>query len=191
VKPLKGALPEKWQAMLNLLPETLPKAAPLPVFTPAVGSRRARVALLAGCVQQALAPELNWATLRVLAHNGVEVVIPEDQGCCGALANHTGEEQLASRLASHLMGSIPADVDVIVTNAAGCGSGMKEYPALFQGTAWSEQAERFSGKVMLWGSCRLGRCLMRCKPPITMPVIWRTLKKWSMLPGSCWARFPI
>src|SRR5256885_640204 len=72
--PLKGALPEKLGAMLNLLPAEVPPAHPLPELIPAQGPRRARVALLAGCVQQVLAPEINWATVRVLARNGVEVV---------------------------------------------------------------------------------------------------------------------
>lgn len=147
-KPLQPALPHKLGAMLDLLPEKLPAAAPLPERMPAKGSWRARVALLAGCVQQALAPELNWATLRVLAHNGVEVVIPPGQGCCGALAMHVGQAELARQSAEDLMARFPEDVDAIITNAAGCSSGIKEYPWLFRDPAWSEKSDRFQSKIM-------------------------------------------
>jgi glycolate oxidase iron-sulfur subunit len=91
------------------------------------------VALLTGCVQQALAPEINWATLRVLARNGVEVVIPSEQGCCGSLGLHTGELERARSLARVNLRIFPRDVDAILTNAAGCGSGLKEYGLLFAG----------------------------------------------------------
>jgi glycolate oxidase iron-sulfur subunit len=101
-----------------------PAAQPLPGVYPALGERRARVALLAGCVQQALAPEINWATLRVLSRNGVEVVIPEEQGCCGALDLHAGEWRAAQVKARRNLAAFPADVDAIMTNAAGWGSGL-------------------------------------------------------------------
>lgn len=147
-KPVGELFPEQLQAMLALLPDSLPKAQPLPAVFPASGERRMRVALLAGCVQQVLAPEINWATLRVLARNGVEVVIPEAQGCCGALALHTGEPDMARAQALVNMDLFPDDVDAIVTNAAGCGSGMKEYPLLFMGTAWEAQSLEFSSRVL-------------------------------------------
>jgi glycolate oxidase iron-sulfur subunit len=146
-KPLQGLLPEQLQAMLALLPESLPEAQPLPAVFPAQGERRARVALLAGCVQQVLAPEINWATLHVLARNGVEVIIPEAQGCCGALALHAGEMDLARTQALNNIDIFPRDVDAIITNAAGCGSGMKEYSLLFKGTEWEDQGVEFSSHV--------------------------------------------
>jgi glycolate oxidase iron-sulfur subunit len=110
------------------------------------------VALLTGCAQQVLAPQINWATLRVLALNGVEVVIPGGQGCCGALALHSGEMERARAQAAHNLRLFPEDVDAVLTNAAGCGSGMKEYPLLFKGLdtkddAWEVKAERFAHKV--------------------------------------------
>lgn len=145
---LHKALPESYRAMLSLLPERLPPTSPLPSTYPAQGQRRARVALLTGCVQQVLWPEINWATLRVLARNGVEVVIPPEQGCCGALALHTGEMDLARQQALHNLKIFPADVDAILTNAAGCGSGLHEYPLLFQGTEGQEQAEEFAARVL-------------------------------------------
>ena len=134
--------------MINLLPASLPKAAPLPDFYPAQGPRRARVALLAGCVQQVLAPEINWATLRVLARNGVEVLIPQAQGCCGALSIHIGEAGQARGLARANLAGFPEDVDAVITNAAGCGSGMKEYPLLFKGMEEEAQAASFAQRAM-------------------------------------------
>jgi glycolate oxidase iron-sulfur subunit len=133
--------------MLDLLPETLPPAPPLPEIYPAQGQRRARVALLAGCVQQVLAPQINWATLRVLAHNGVETVIPRGQGCCGSLSLHIGEATQARDLARRNLAAFPANVDAIITNAAGCGSGMHEYALLFAGETEAAQAAAFGGRV--------------------------------------------
>lgn len=128
---IEGLLPESLARMTRMLPDRLPPAHPLPALTPARGTRRARVALLAGCVQQVLAPEINWATLRVLSENGVEVVVPEGQGCCGALLLHTGDHAEARRLAKRNLAAF-SGVDVVLTNAAGCGSGMKEYGFLFE-----------------------------------------------------------
>ena len=138
--PLKCALPARLGAMLNLLPAQVPPAHPLPDLIPAQGTRRARVALLAGCVQQVLAPEINWATARVLARNGVEVVIPAEQGCCGSLMMHGGEAAAARGLARRNLHVFPVDVDAVLTNAAGCGSGMKEYGLLFKGQPEEEAA---------------------------------------------------
>lgn len=147
-RPLARALPKPLQAMLSLLPPQLPAAAPLPSFYPALGERRARVALLAGCAQQVLAPQINWATLRVLARNGVETVIPSGQGCCGALSMHTGAADQARRLACRNLTAFPDDVDAVITNAAGCGSGLKEYGLLFKGLPEQEPATALADKVM-------------------------------------------
>jgi glycolate oxidase iron-sulfur subunit len=147
-RPLRGLLPSQFSAMIDLLPEALPPVSPLPEVYPANGKKRARVALLAGCVQQALAPEINWATLRVLSYNGVEVFIPTHQGCCGGLALHTGETNQAQEFAKRIMSAFLKDVDAVITNAAGCGSTMHEYPLLFKGMAEERFAEEFSGIVM-------------------------------------------
>ena len=87
---LAPVLPAALRGPLDLLPETVPAMQPSPKVTPARGVQRGRVAFLVGCAQQALAPNFNAATLRVLARNGIEVVIPDGQGCCGAAALHTG-----------------------------------------------------------------------------------------------------
>jgi glycolate oxidase iron-sulfur subunit len=144
---LRRYLPPQLRAMVDLVPESLPEAQPLPPIVPAEGRRRARVALLAGCVQQVLAPDINWATVRVLARNGVEVVIPPEQGCCGALSMHTGDQGQALSLARQNLGAFPEDVDAIVTNAAGCGSGMREYPLLFAGQAEAGRAQEIAALV--------------------------------------------
>ncbi len=147
VRGLRSVMPGQFQAMVDLLPDDLPRGEPLLEVYPAEGQRRARVALLAGCVQQALEPGINWATLRVLARNGVEVVVPPGQGCCGALAQHTGDGARAQAQALANLRAFPADVDAVITNAAGCGSGMKEYPLLFKGTKLETEAAAFAGHV--------------------------------------------
>jgi glycolate oxidase iron-sulfur subunit len=146
-KPVKSLLPGKLSSMLDLLPPSLPKSEPLPELYPAKGEVRARVALVAGCVQQVLAPEINWATLRVLAENGVETIIPKHQNCCGSLSMHTGAAEQAKALARHNLKIFPTDVDAVITNAAGCGSGMKEYNLLFKGETEEETAQVFVKKV--------------------------------------------
>jgi glycolate oxidase iron-sulfur subunit len=98
----------------------------------AKGDRRARVAFFAGCVANVTFAELNAATIRVLTANGCDVVVPEGQLCCGALAAHAGVRDAARALArKNLRAFLLNDVDAIVTNAAGCGSTLKEYHHLF------------------------------------------------------------
>ncbi|MFC4637156.1 glycolate oxidase subunit GlcF [Deinococcus hohokamensis] len=147
-KPLAPALPAALRSPLDLLPEQVPALQPSPALTPAQGPRRGRVAFLVGCAQQALAPNFNAATLRVLSRNGTEVVVPEGQGCCGAAALHTGARDEALKLVrANLRAFDPANYDAIVSNAAGCGAGLKEYPAVLHGLPEEAQAREFSAKV--------------------------------------------
>ena len=146
-RPLRGLLPSPLAAMLELLPDHLPPPAPLPAVVPAEGRRRARVALLVGCVQRVLAPEITAAAVRVLARNGVEVVVPPGQGCCGALPMHAGADRQARTLARGILAAFPRDVDAVVTTAAGCGSAMKAYPLLFAGDGEGAGAEAFARRV--------------------------------------------
>ncbi len=143
-RPLRDLIPGRAGDMLELLPAKLPQADRLPEIFPHQGKRRARVALLVGCAQQVIAPAINWATLRVLAVNGVEVVIPKSQVCCGALAAHTGAAWQAKKFARENLAAFPTDVDAILTNAAGCGSGMHEYGLWLAGEPEQEAAERFA-----------------------------------------------
>ncbi len=147
VKAWRNRLPAAWRPLLDLLPAALPAAEPLPAVYPALGRRRARVALLAGCVQQVLNPGINWATLRVLRRNGVEVVVPPRQGCCGALAIHAGETRRAQALARANVRAFADGFDAVITNAAGCGSGMHEYPLLLAGSAEEEAARRLAART--------------------------------------------
>ena len=139
-RPISGLVPKTLRPMLDLLPDKLPAAARPDAHYPAVGERRAKVALLAGCAQQVLAPEINRATIDVLTRNGVEVVVPPDQGCCGALAWHVGDLDKAQDFAKNNLRAFPTDVDAIVTNAAGCGSGLKEYGLIMRGTTHENAA---------------------------------------------------
>ncbi|MGH9377516.1 MAG: (Fe-S)-binding protein [Terriglobia bacterium] len=100
---------------------------------PAVGARRYRVAFLAGCIAQVAFARLNDATVRVLTRNGCEVTIPADQGCCGALHVHAGFRDMAREMALKNIRAFEAGkYDAVITNAAGCGSVLKEYPELFE-----------------------------------------------------------
>ncbi len=123
--------------------------APLPEMIPARGARRARVALITGCVQEQFFGLTNAATARVLAINGCEVVVPRGQVCCGALHTHGGERETARALARRMIALFEATgADFYVVNAAGCGSTLKEYHHLLAGDGdWVERARRFSGKV--------------------------------------------
>ena len=134
-------------ALLELAPPRVPPPDPLPRVIPARGRRRARVALLVGCVQQVLAPRINRATAQVLAANGVEVVVPPAQGCCGALPLHAGDLERARRLAARNLRAFPEDVDAVVVNAAGCGSAMREYGHLFAGHPAEERARALAARV--------------------------------------------
>lgn len=121
----RGLLPASLGAMLGLLPARLPAAQTFARVTPARGPRRGRVALMTGCVQHVLRPSITETAIRVLAANGIEVVVPPDQGCCGALAHHAGVDDLGHAQAKAHATRFPTDVDAIIATAAGCGSSMK------------------------------------------------------------------
>ena len=116
---------------------------------PAEGERRGTVALLIGCIASVAFAELNRATVRVLTKNGVEVHIPAHQSCCGALHLHAGLLDAARTQARHNIDAmLSSEFDAIVTNAAGCGSTMKEYAGLLQeDAAYAKLAEAFTAKV--------------------------------------------
>jgi glycolate oxidase iron-sulfur subunit len=121
----------------------------LPAFTPAQGPRRRRVGLLAGCVQGVYFPEVNLATQRVLAAEGCDVLIPEGLGCCGALSLHAGRQGQAEELARRAIACLEAhELDVIVVNAAGCGSAMKHWSRLLAlDPVWQPRAQALETKI--------------------------------------------
>jgi glycolate oxidase iron-sulfur subunit len=118
------------------------------VFPPE-GERRGTVALLAGCISSVAFAELNAATVRVLQRNGVEVHVPASQGCCGALHAHAGFRDQARELArNNIRAMLDPRFDAIITNAAGCGSTMKEYSDLLEhDPEFREKAGEFEKKV--------------------------------------------
>ena len=134
---------KRLQAMDALLPRVLPGASSLPELIPARGRARGRAALLTGCVQRFFFPEINLATARLLSAAGWEVVVPRGQGCCGALHLHAGRLDEFRAMARSLMATLGRDVDIVVTNAAGCGSALKEYGHWLGDGG----AERFAGLV--------------------------------------------
>jgi len=150
LRRLARYLPKRLREMEALLPPVpdryfVPEAEVLP----ALGPRRARVALLSGCVMPLLFGEINEATVRVLRRNGCDVLIPKDQGCCAALNVHNGEMVAAKAMARRNIDVfLSAGVDAVVVNAAGCGATMKEYSHLLAGDPlYAEKAARFSALV--------------------------------------------
>jgi glycolate oxidase iron-sulfur subunit len=134
------------EALLPRVPSGFMRGLPAQV-SPAATKRR-RVGMLSGCVQQVFFQHVNEATARVLAAEGCEVVIPQEQKCCGALMLHSGLDEQAAALARTMIAAFEdAKVDTIVINAAGCGSTMKEYGHLLRGDpAWAARAATFSSK---------------------------------------------
>jgi glycolate oxidase iron-sulfur subunit len=149
--PLGKLLPSRMRQLAAMAPPVglRDALARLPYKTPAKGERRARVALVAGCVQRAFFPNVNAATVRVLAAEGCEVIVPRGQGCCGALSLHSGRPEEAKRFARALIERFEREeIDAIIINAAGCGSTLKEYgDVLHEDPAWSARAEAFAAKV--------------------------------------------
>jgi len=125
---LLNLLPERLRRMHRLLPKLQSREPQLPEFLPAIGPRRARVALFTGCVAEALFHHVNWATARVLQANGCDVVIPRNQSCCGAIHYHSGEGRPALELARNNANAFdPESIDAVIINVAGCGSMLKDY----------------------------------------------------------------
>jgi glycolate oxidase iron-sulfur subunit len=129
--PLAAALGlTRLAAMLNLAPWSLPQRPLAPQTFPALGSsRQGRVILLAGCVNDLLAPDINAATIRVLTRHGIEVVVAKGAGCCGSLVHHMGrdDEALAQARANIDAWSAVEGADAILINTSGCGTTVKDY----------------------------------------------------------------
>ena len=121
----------------------------VPERTAAIGAARLRVGLMTGCVQRVFFGHVNEATVRVLAAEGCEVLAPGHQGCCGALALHSGMDEDARGFARNLIAAFEGtNVDAIVVNAAGCGSTMKGYGELLKhDRVWADRAQLFAEKV--------------------------------------------
>jgi glycolate oxidase iron-sulfur subunit len=152
--PGQSMLARRLRAMLSLAPRNLPGPGPLegPRVHAAIGLRKARVALLAGCAQQVLAPEINAATIRLLTRLGCEVIVAEGAGCCGSLNHHMGQHDEAMALAAANIEAWSREIDkdgldAVVINASGCGTTVKDYGFMFRNEPASirDKAERMAG----------------------------------------------
>lgn len=148
---LTKLLPKRLAAIEALSPEVTREelTETLPAFSAALGERRGRVALIAGCVQRVFFPGVNASTVRVLNAEGYDVLVPEGQGCCGALSLHAGREEEAEGFAAKLIARFEYEAfDHIIINAAGCGSTLKQYGELFAADdAMRDRAQAFASKV--------------------------------------------
>lgn len=144
-------MPSSLRQMHEMLPPLKSHYGSMPEVLPAEGKRRARVALFTGCAADAIFPQTNLATARVLQKNGCDVWIPRDQGCCGALHYHAALAEPAKQFAqANCDAFLPApanDVDAIIVNAAGCGAMLKDYGHLFHASPLEERSTTFARKV--------------------------------------------
>ncbi|MGP0062164.1 MAG: (Fe-S)-binding protein [Isosphaeraceae bacterium] len=144
---LTRLLPPSLRRMQAMLPTLRSGSGRLPQVLPPIGPKRARVGLFLGCVADAMFPETNAATARVLQQNGCEVVIPPAQACCGAIHYHSGVEEPALKLARQNMAAFKLDeLDAIIVNAAGCGAMLKDYAHILPQDE-HDAAKRFTAKV--------------------------------------------
>jgi glycolate oxidase iron-sulfur subunit len=138
-------------AMLEIAPKRLPAAAAaLPALSPAEGKAKARVALMSGCAHPVLRPDLNEATIRLLNRHGADVVVPEGEGCCGAVVHHMGREDDALALARRNVDAWIREIegqglDAIIVNVSGCGTTVKDYGHMLRlDAAYAEKAAKVS-----------------------------------------------
>jgi len=151
-KPFLRFLPERLTPLLELAPASVPSASRTdhPNVFPAAGERRMRVALLPGCAQKVLAPEINKATIRLLTRHGCEVVVATGSACCGSLAHHLGQEATALASARANIDAwererLGGGLDAIVINASGCGTTVKDYGFMLREDAtYAEKAARIA-----------------------------------------------
>ncbi len=153
--PRKGTLFTRVHAMLDLAPARLPATGTMqsPQVHAAAGTRRGRVALLAGCAQKVLDPAINESTIRLLTRMGIEVVIARGAGCCGALTHHMGRHDPAMASARANIDAWTREIDgdgldAILVNTSGCGTTLKDYGFMFRTEPDRERAERVSALAM-------------------------------------------
>jgi glycolate oxidase iron-sulfur subunit len=130
------------RGMAALTPEVRLRSmwSQLPEVTPARGEKRGTVALLQGCVQRVFFSRVNRATVQVLAAEGFEVHAPRQPRCCGSLQLHTGYEEAARERAHDTVRAL-GGYDTVIVNAAGCGSGMKDYAHLIDDSEFAAKVK--------------------------------------------------
>jgi len=139
-------------AMLSLVPAHVPAPAAKtgPRVIPAQGDRKGRVALLGGCAQPVLNPGINEATIRLLTRHGIEVVLAEGEGCCGALVHHMGQDKASHAFAARNIDAWTREIegeglDAIIITASGCGTTIKDYGFMFrEDPSYRDKAARVS-----------------------------------------------
>jgi glycolate oxidase iron-sulfur subunit len=154
-RPLARFMPDRLRAMLRLTPTVIPNPSPMdkPQVFPAQGGTRLRVALLTGCAQQVLAPQINEATIRLLTRLGCEVAVAPGAGCCGSLEHHLGHADAAHGFAAANIRAWTAlwngrGPDRVVINASGCGTTVKDYGHMFRADkVMSAPAAQLSAKA--------------------------------------------
>ena len=173
MRPLMPGKLRDLDAMLPAIPSNF--FQPAANILPAIGPRRARVAVLNGCVMPLLFGDVNDATVRVLRRSGCDVIFPEQQVCCGALNIHNGEQAVAKQMARRNIDAfLEAGVDAIVVNAAGCGAAMKEYDFLLRDDPdYAEKAKRFTALVKDAGEFLAGLGLVGALQPINLTVTYQ------------------
>ena len=145
---LTKLLPPTLRRMQAMLPKLEGSGEKLPEVLAPIGPKRAKVALFLGCVADAMLPETNAATARVLQQNGCEVIIPPTQVCCGAIHYHSGAEAPALNFARQNIATFrPDDFDAIIVNAAGCGAMLRDYGHLLHNESDEHAAKAFVAKV--------------------------------------------
>jgi glycolate oxidase iron-sulfur subunit len=149
LSPLARFAPGRLKGMMGIVPRLTPvRQTDRPGVFPAQGPRRLRVAILAGCVQPAISPEINAAAIALLNRHGVEVVVAEGGGCCGALPHHLGKTARSHALAKAAITAWireidGAGLDAIVVTTSGCGTTLKDYGFIFRNDPeWADRAAR-------------------------------------------------
>ena len=134
----EGMMPELQQPLRQQLPE----------FSPATGEKRGTVAFFLGCVMTLMYAEVSRQTVKILNHQGFDVITPKTQKCCGAPHMTEGDPETARQLAGHNLDLfLDLDVDAIVTDCAGCGSALKEYEEMLAGQKDHQRLQLFHSKV--------------------------------------------
>ena len=152
IKPFSFIFPKKIKEMINLMPLTFPKKI-LPkmrVYTTNKKKAVARVALLTGCVQKVISPQINESTIRLLNRHGIEVVVSKGIDCCGSLNHHLGKRNLAEKTFKNNISIwydeyIKNGLDAIISNTSGCGTTLKDYGYIFRADAdFKKKAKKIS-----------------------------------------------
>ena len=138
-KPFKLLLPSKIKDMMDLMPTFFPKKMlkEKEIYSPRGKKKISRVALLTGCVQKEISPQINEATIRILNRHGVEVVVPKKIRCCGSLAHHLGKnveahQDFINNINTWYDEYLKGNLDAILSNTSGCGTTIKDYGFIFR-----------------------------------------------------------